>query len=216
MDPRLREDDIFEGHCILLKKLSYKNNLYTNNHMKKITIVVLAMLSLGGYWLVLHRPSTIQTQATDLEARLIANNALLICTNVRASHIKNKWGNLTLATPECCVTQDHVVQAMAITATLEQLDTPTTIVTARQATLTPNTHALNLAGDVHAQQGDTHIKTDLLALNMKSHTLHAAGSVAINYLQARVHGDQAFLDQQEKIFRVEGHVRSEFGLHGKK
>jgi lipopolysaccharide assembly outer membrane protein LptD (OstA) len=182
--------------------------------MKKIIIIALAIISLGGYWLILKRPATIQTHSTDLEARLITNDALLICTNLRASHIKNKWGNLTLVTPECCVTQDHIVKTTAIRATLEQLHA-TTIITAGQATLTPNTQVINLAGDVHAQKGDISIKSDALVLNSKNHTLHAAGNVAINHPQGHVYADKAFLDQQEKILRVEGHVRSELGLHRK-
>lgn len=86
--------------------------------MKKkvlILILLLAPLSTGGYWFITRRSHRLVLPIpAALEAKLMQDDALLACNNMRTSYIKNPWGDLGISTSLATISRSHIVRASSV------------------------------------------------------------------------------------------------------
>ncbi|MBM3887193.1 hypothetical protein FJ364_04655 [Candidatus Dependentiae bacterium] len=135
-----------------------------------------------------------------------ANNALLICSQIRISNVKNKWGSLIIDAHEGCVTVNHDLELTNITGTLVKSN-PLMLQTDR-ASLRKKEHLLTLIGNIKIQQQPATFCADSANIALKSYRITATGNVHIRDDHRQISTDAATIDINNQTAMLNGHIET--------
>jgi LPS export ABC transporter protein LptC len=181
--------------------------------MKKIVLVVLALLSGATAWYVRTalRSKEQSSRFTASAAQQAHVDAVLVCTNVRVTHIKNQWASAQLSTPEAYVTSDHHLHAAYVVLTGTSPHQEPVCLTAHAATFDPKARVINVQGLVDVQQRNgIQLQTNRLQLSLSQHTVQCDEKVLLQHPHGTLQAGQLVFNYSAHELACADGVQSEF------